>query len=103
MASSRLTLLELRFLRTASCRQPEPPTVRWLHAMQHIDPDTAMIGAGQAGMPLARALSAAGRPLVLFEREHPGGSCVNFGCMPSKAMIASARIAADIKWQAPAL
>jgi pyruvate/2-oxoglutarate dehydrogenase complex dihydrolipoamide dehydrogenase (E3) component len=34
---------------------------------------------------------------VLFEREHLGGSCVNFGCTPSKAMIASARLAADAR------
>ena len=55
------------------------------------------MGAGQAGVPLARALADAGHPVVLFEREHLGGSCVNFGCTPSKALIASARLAADVK------
>src|SRR5262249_44817306 len=33
----------------------------------------------------------------LFEREHLGGSCVNFGCTPSKALIASARVAGDAR------
>jgi pyruvate/2-oxoglutarate dehydrogenase complex dihydrolipoamide dehydrogenase (E3) component len=65
--------------------------------MESIKTETAIIGAGQAGVPLVRALADAGRPVVLFEREHLGGSCVNFGCTPSKAMIASARLAADVK------
>jgi pyruvate/2-oxoglutarate dehydrogenase complex dihydrolipoamide dehydrogenase (E3) component len=67
-------------------------------AMQPINTETAIIGGGQAGVPLARALSAAGRPVVLFERAHLGGSCVNYGCTPSKALIASARLAADAKY-----
>ncbi len=59
-----------------------------------IETETAIIGGGQAGVPLARALASAGRGVVLIEREHLGGSCVNFGCTPSKALIASARMAA---------
>ncbi len=59
--------------------------------------ETAIIGGGQAGVPLARALFGAGRGMMLFERSHLGGSCVNFGCTPSKALIASARLAADAR------
>ncbi len=59
--------------------------------------ETAIIGGGQAGVPLARALAQAGRSVALFERAHLGGSCVNFGCTPSKALIASARLAADAR------
>ncbi len=59
--------------------------------------ETAIIGGGQAGVPLARALAGAGRMVALFEHAHLGGSCVNFGCTPSKALIASARIAADAR------
>ncbi|MCQ8241136.1 mercuric reductase [Rhizosaccharibacter radicis] len=59
--------------------------------------DVAVIGAGQAGTPLARGLAEVGRQVALIERTHLGGSCVNFGCTPSKAMIASARIAADAR------
>jgi pyruvate/2-oxoglutarate dehydrogenase complex dihydrolipoamide dehydrogenase (E3) component len=65
--------------------------------MTDLETETAIIGAGQAGVPLARALAEAGRPVVLFESTHLGGSCVNFGCTPSKAMIASARLAADAR------
>ena len=63
--------------------------------MARIEVETAVIGAGQAGVPLARALAGAGRSVALVERNHPGGSCVNWGCTPSKAMIASSRLAAQ--------
>lgn len=58
-----------------------------------MDVDIAIIGGGQAGVPLARALAGRGQRVALFERVHLGGSCVNFGCTPSKAFIASAGIA----------
>ncbi len=55
--------------------------------------DVVIIGAGQAAPPLAHALAAAGRRVALVERKHLGGSCVNFGCTPTKAAFASARVA----------
>jgi pyruvate/2-oxoglutarate dehydrogenase complex dihydrolipoamide dehydrogenase (E3) component len=55
--------------------------------------DVAIVGAGQAGIPLAIDLGKAGRRVALVEREHLGGSCVNFGCTPTKAALASARVA----------
>jgi len=55
--------------------------------------DVAIIGGGQAGMPLAYELPAAGKRTVLIERKHLGGSCTNFGCTPTKSAIASARVA----------
>ena len=57
------------------------------------DFDVVIIGGGQAGIPLAGALAKAGRRVALAERKHLGGSCVNFGCTPTKAAIASARVA----------
>jgi pyruvate/2-oxoglutarate dehydrogenase complex dihydrolipoamide dehydrogenase (E3) component len=55
--------------------------------------DAIIIGAGQAGVPLARALAGAGWRTALVEREHVGGTCINEGCTPTKAMVASARVA----------
>jgi pyruvate/2-oxoglutarate dehydrogenase complex dihydrolipoamide dehydrogenase (E3) component len=52
-----------------------------------------IIGAGQAGVPLARALAQSGRTTALIEREHVGGTCINEGCTPTKTMVASARVA----------
>ena len=60
-------------------------------AVQHYD--AAIIGAGQAGVPLARALAQSGRTTALIEREHVGGTCVNEGCTPTKTMVASGRVA----------
>jgi pyruvate/2-oxoglutarate dehydrogenase complex dihydrolipoamide dehydrogenase (E3) component len=58
-----------------------------------MDYDVIVIGAGQAGSPLACRLSADGRRTLLVEREHVGGTCVNVGCTPTKTMVASARAA----------
>lgn len=55
--------------------------------------DVAVIGSGQGGVPLAIDLAAGGRSVVLFERGKLGGTCVNTGCTPSKAFLASAHAA----------
>jgi pyruvate/2-oxoglutarate dehydrogenase complex dihydrolipoamide dehydrogenase (E3) component len=55
--------------------------------------DAIIVGAGQAGTPLATTLANAGWKVALIEREHVGGSCVNEGCTPTKTMVASARVA----------
>ena len=55
--------------------------------------DAIVIGAGQAGGPLSTALARAGVKSALVEREHVGGSCINYGCTPTKTMVASARVA----------
>jgi len=55
--------------------------------------DAIVIGAGQAGGPLSRALAQAGWKTALVERQHVGGTCINEGCTPTKTMVASARVA----------
>src|SRR5260370_34284064 len=55
--------------------------------------EVVIIGGGQAGVPLAFALASAGKRAALIERKHLRGSCVNFGCTPTKTAIASARVA----------
>jgi len=55
--------------------------------------DAIIVGAGQAGVPLAKSLAAAGWHTALVERKHVGGTCVNEGCTPTKTMVASARVA----------
>ncbi len=52
--------------------------------------DAIIIGAGQAGPSLAARLTAAGQTVAFVERHLFGGTCVNTGCTPTKAMIASA-------------
>ncbi len=53
--------------------------------------DVIIIGSGQAGTPLASKLASAGKQVAFIERKHFGGTCVNNGCTPTKAYVASAR------------
>ncbi|RAH69456.1 mercuric reductase [Aspergillus aculeatinus CBS 121060] len=55
--------------------------------------DAIIIGSGQGGTPLAKALAEAQHKTALIERAHVGGCCVNEGCTPTKTMIASGRVA----------
>jgi pyruvate/2-oxoglutarate dehydrogenase complex dihydrolipoamide dehydrogenase (E3) component len=52
--------------------------------------DAIIIGTGQAGPPLAGRLVAAGMDVAIIERKFFGGTCVNTGCIPTKAIMASA-------------
>src|SRR5437762_3213528 len=49
--------------------------------------DVIVIGAGQAGVPLATRLAGAGRRVLLAERKEIGGPCVNTGCTPTKTRV----------------
>jgi pyruvate/2-oxoglutarate dehydrogenase complex dihydrolipoamide dehydrogenase (E3) component len=55
--------------------------------------DAIVAGAGQAGPSLAARLAGAGRKVAMVERKLFGGTCVNTGCTPTKAMVASAHAA----------
>lgn len=55
--------------------------------------DAVIVGAGQAGPSLAGRLTQAGWTVALVERDLLGGTCVNSGCTPTKAMVASAKAA----------
>ncbi len=55
--------------------------------------DAIIVGAGQAGTPLAARLTAAGQRVAVVERKHVGGTCVNTGCIPTKTLVASAHAA----------
>jgi pyruvate/2-oxoglutarate dehydrogenase complex dihydrolipoamide dehydrogenase (E3) component len=59
-----------------------------------LTPDICVIGAGSGGLSVAAAAAAFGVPVVLIERGKMGGDCLNYGCVPSKALLAAARHAA---------
>ena len=65
------------------------------------DVDLIVIGSGQGGSPLALAFAAEGKRAVLFERGRLGGTCVNYGCTPSKAYLASAHNAGRARAAGP--
>ena len=55
--------------------------------------DAVILGSGQGGNPLAKALAQAGWRTAMIERKFVGGTCVNTGCTPTKTMVGSARVA----------
>ena len=55
--------------------------------------DAIIVGAGQAGPPLAGRLTEAGQRVAVIERQLVGGTCVNYGCIPTKTLVASAHAA----------
>src|SRR5882672_4634772 len=59
----------------------------------YVNFDALIIGTGQAGPSLAARLSNAGMKVAVVERDKFGGTCVNNGCTPTKAMVASASAA----------
>jgi len=61
--------------------------------MEHIKCDLLVIGAGSGGLSVAAGASQMGASVVLLEGHEMGGDCLNFGCVPSKALIASGKAA----------
>ncbi len=59
--------------------------------------DICVIGAGSAGLSFAAGAAQLGRKVVLIEKGEMGGDCLNYGCVPSKALIAAAGHAAAIR------
>lgn len=58
---------------------------------KQIDADICVIGAGSGGLSVAAAAAALGRQVVLIEKHKMGGDCLNYGCVPSKALIAAGK------------
>lgn len=60
--------------------------------MTHVlETDLCIIGAGAAGLSVAAAAARLGRPVVLIEKGKMGGDCLNYGCVPSKSLLAAAK------------
>ena len=64
--------------------------MQWTH-------DVIVVGAGAAGLTAAGGLARLGLSVALIEKGRMGGECLNTGCVPSKALIAAARRAHEIK------
>jgi pyruvate/2-oxoglutarate dehydrogenase complex dihydrolipoamide dehydrogenase (E3) component len=58
-----------------------------------LTPDVCVVGAGSGGLVVAAGAAQLGLDVVLIERGEMGGDCLNFGCVPSKALIAAAKTA----------
>ncbi len=62
-----------------------------------ITADICVIGAGSGGLTVAAGAAQLGASVVLVERRLMGGDCLNYGCVPSKALIAASRAAAAVR------
>jgi pyruvate/2-oxoglutarate dehydrogenase complex dihydrolipoamide dehydrogenase (E3) component len=62
---------------------------------EQLTPDICVIGAGSGGLSVAAAAAAFGASVVLVERGRMGGDCLNYGCVPSKALLAAGKHVAD--------
>jgi pyruvate/2-oxoglutarate dehydrogenase complex dihydrolipoamide dehydrogenase (E3) component len=65
--------------------------------MARPDYDIAVIGAGSGGLTVAAAAAQFGQRVVLFEKGEMGGDCLNYGCVPSKALLAAAKHAHAVR------
>ena len=65
--------------------------------VQKLTPDLCVIGAGSGGLSVAAAGAQLGADVVLIEKGKMGGDCLNTGCVPSKALLAAAKRAHQIK------
>lgn len=69
----------------------EPAAASSVAGDREISTDICIIGAGSGGLSVAAAAAAFGRQVVLIEKHKMGGDCLNYGCVPSKALIAAAK------------
>lgn len=63
----------------------------------HTHFDLLVLGSGQSGNPLAGQFSSAGKRAAVVERALVAGTCINYGCTPTKTMVASARRAYEVR------
>ncbi len=64
---------------------------------RRLTPDLCVIGAGSGGLTIAAGASQMGADVVLVEKGKMGGDCLNYGCVPSKALIAAAHAAEAVR------
>jgi len=62
-----------------------------------LTPDICVIGAGSGGLSVAAAAAAFGVEVVLIEKGKMGGDCLNYGCVPSKALLAAGKTAQTMR------
>lgn len=68
---------------------------------EQLTPDLCVIGAGSGGLSVAAGAAQLGADVVLLERGKMGGDCLNYGCVPSKALLAAAKRAEAMRQAAP--
>lgn len=65
--------------------------------MRDLKADLVIIGAGSGGLSAAAGAAMLGLDVVLYEKHEMGGDCLNYGCVPSKALLSAAKAAASVR------
>jgi pyruvate/2-oxoglutarate dehydrogenase complex dihydrolipoamide dehydrogenase (E3) component len=73
------------------------PDTKSLGRSETIGSDLCVIGAGSGGLSVAAAAAQLGVKVVLIEKHKMGGDCLNYGCVPSKALIAAGKRAKQLR------
>src|SRR5215469_14369375 len=79
-----------------NCWHP-PMSLQDKQHMSHTQYDLTIIGGGSGGLIAARLAAALGAKVLLVDKEHLGGDCLHYGCVPSKSLIQVARIVHQAK------
>ncbi|MEP6781882.1 MAG: mercuric reductase [Gemmatimonadaceae bacterium] len=101
--NQRLTAVENRLFTGAPDDIYERQRLANVHPARWVNPKPAttyglvIIGAGTAGLVAAHGAAALGAKVALVEKELLGGDCLNIGCVPSKALIRTSRLFADMR------
>ncbi|MBC8049059.1 MAG: FAD-dependent oxidoreductase, partial [Chitinophagales bacterium] len=66
-----------------------------------LTPDLCVIGAGSGGLSVAAGAAQLGASVVLIEKHKMGGDCLNYGCVPSKSLLAAAKRAQSMRDAGP--
>jgi pyruvate/2-oxoglutarate dehydrogenase complex dihydrolipoamide dehydrogenase (E3) component len=98
-----LARLWLRRSPERSAKPPGTPPTRAIGTLPAVElqVDLCVIGAGPGGLSVAVAAAQLGVAVALIEKHRMGGDCLNYGCVPSKALIAAARRAQQMRSAAP--
>ncbi len=77
------------------------PRLQGADPIEEVTADLCIIGAGSGGLSLAASTAQLGLKVVLIEKHKMGGDCLNYGCVPSKALIAAGRRAHLMRTSGP--
>jgi pyruvate/2-oxoglutarate dehydrogenase complex dihydrolipoamide dehydrogenase (E3) component len=88
-------------VRTSHAVLPEMKDITGMAGMEELSADLCVIGAGSGGLSVAAAAAQLGSKVILIEKHKMGGDCLNYGCVPSKAMLAAGRRAHAMRTSGP--